>query len=354
MEKQSRKILVVEDNVDIRENIVEILQLAGYEVFAAENGKVGIQKALEVQPALILCDVMMPVLDGFGMLKILQNDTSISHIPLIFLTAKTEKTDVRKGMGLGADDYLTKPFDDTELLEVVEIRLAKNERMRQHSDQQEQERTFLSDEKAISILEELSEHAEVRRFSAKEEIFRKDQQARWLFQIDEGQVKTFQENDYGKELTTALFGPGEYFGYHALILDGSHENFANALTDCTVRLIPKKEFREKLFASRDLAAYFIKLFSTRAKEEEGKLIEMAYDSVRRKVSNALLVFASKQGAEEDQCVLSLSRDELAALAGTAKETLIRTLSDLKSEGVISVEGKKITIPSITGLADVIS
>ncbi|MBX2817027.1 MAG: Crp/Fnr family transcriptional regulator, partial [Saprospiraceae bacterium] len=150
-----------------------------------------------------------------------------------------------------------------------------------------------------------------------------------------------------------LYGPGEYLGYHAIILDGSHDNFANALSDCSVRLIPKEAFRKKLFGSRDLATYFIKLFASRATQEEEKLIEMAYDSVRKKVSNALLVFAAKQAPESDQCTLTLSRDELAAMAGTAKETLIRTLSDLKAEGVISVQGKSIEIPSLTKLSQII-
>ena len=352
MEKHPKRLLVVEDNQDIRENIVEILELAGYEVFDAENGKVGLEKALELRPDLILCDVMMPVLDGFGMLKILQKNTSLNSVPLIFLTAKAEKTDFRKGMGLGADDYLTKPFDDTELLEVVEMRLTKSERIR-GSTTDGNVGTFVSEEKALSILQDLCRQAEVRRYSAREEIFRREQQSRWLYQVVEGQVKTFQENDYGKELTTRLFGPGEFFGYHALILDSPHDNFANALTDSSLKLIPKDDFRKKLFGSRDLAAYFIKIFSAQATEEEERLIEMAYDSVRRKVSNALLVFATKQAPDQDQCTLSLTRDELAALAGTAKETLIRTLSDLKSEGVIIVDGKDIEIPSIRALQNII-
>lgn len=352
MDSTNKKLLVVEDNEDIRENIVEILELAGYEVYGAPNGKEGIAKALEVSPDLILCDVMMPVLDGFGMLKIMQKNAALYDIPLIFLTAKTEKADVRKGMVLGADDYLTKPFDDTELLEVVELRLAKSARLRGQLGASTEE-TFASEHHALAILEELCENAEVRRYSAKEEIFRREQQARWLYQVVEGQVKTFQENDYGKELTTRLFGPGEFFGYHPLILDSAHDNYGNALTDCSLRLIPKSEFRQKLFGSRDLASYFIKLFSAQATEEEEKLIEMAYDSVRRKVANALLVFATKQSPKGDQCTLTLSRDELAALAGTAKETLIRTLSDLKSEGVIVVKGKSIEIPSLKALEEVI-
>ena len=114
------KILVIEDNFEVRENLCEILELTGYEVYSAPNGKIGVQMAISKEPDLIICDVMMPELDGFGVLKILNRNTHTNDIPFIFLTAKAEKSDFRKGMGLGADDYITKPFDDTELLEAVE------------------------------------------------------------------------------------------------------------------------------------------------------------------------------------------------------------------------------------------
>ncbi|HMV89994.1 MAG TPA: response regulator, partial [Cyclobacteriaceae bacterium] len=111
-----KKILLIEDNPEIRENTGEILSLAGYEVSTAENGKTGVDLAQKIKPDLIICDIMMPELDGYGVLHILSKNDETSAIPFIFLTAKTEKTDVRKGMTLGADDYLTKPFDDTDLL----------------------------------------------------------------------------------------------------------------------------------------------------------------------------------------------------------------------------------------------
>ncbi len=106
----SKKILIIEDNEDIRENLAEILELAGYESFTAENGKIGVEIAEKLMPDLILCDVMMPVLDGFGVLSILNKKPQTADIPFIFLTAKAEKADFRYGMNLGADDYITKPL----------------------------------------------------------------------------------------------------------------------------------------------------------------------------------------------------------------------------------------------------
>ena len=125
------KVLIIEDNDNIRENVVEILELSGYEVFAAANGKTGVETALKMLPDLILCDIMMPVLDGYGVLHLLTKNPETADIPFIFLTAKAERTDFRKGMDMGADDYITKPFDDVELLNAVESRLRKVEVLNQ-------------------------------------------------------------------------------------------------------------------------------------------------------------------------------------------------------------------------------
>src|SRR4051812_9742351 len=122
-----KTILIIEDNPEIRENTSEILGLAGYEVQTAENGRKGVDLALSKRFDLVICDIMMPELDGYGVLHILSKKPDRADVPFIFLTAKTEKADVRKGMELGADDYLTKPFDDSELLNAVETRLKKHE-----------------------------------------------------------------------------------------------------------------------------------------------------------------------------------------------------------------------------------
>src|SRR5678815_2711377 len=122
-----KTILVIDDNTDIRENTSEILELAGYKTFTAENGKQGVEIAVKEKPAVIVCDIMMPELDGYGVLHLLRKNQETQNIPFIFLTAKTERSDFRKGMEMGADDYITKPFDDIELLNAVEIRLKKVE-----------------------------------------------------------------------------------------------------------------------------------------------------------------------------------------------------------------------------------
>ena len=126
-----KSILVIDDNADIRDNTAEILELAGYKTFTAENGKQGVDLAIKEKPSVIVCDIMMPELDGYGVLHLLRKNTDTQNIPFIFLTARTERTDFRKGMEMGADDYITKPFDDIELLNAIETRLKKAEILEQ-------------------------------------------------------------------------------------------------------------------------------------------------------------------------------------------------------------------------------
>lgn len=124
-----KKILVIEDEPDMRRNLTTILRLEKFVPLAAANGREGIALALKEIPDLILCDVMMPEIDGYGVLKELHNHPATMNVPFIFLTAKGEKADVRSGMNLGADDYLTKPVDKSELLRAIRTRLARAEQL---------------------------------------------------------------------------------------------------------------------------------------------------------------------------------------------------------------------------------
>lgn len=341
-----KKILVIEDNLEVRENLCEILELADYDVGSAENGKLGIEKASEMLPDLIICDVMMPELDGFGVLKILNKNPKLNRIPLIFLTAKAEKDDFRKGMGLGAEDYITKPFDDVELLEAIEMRLDKAEKINQGF--------ALSDSNAFEsntskAFEELKEDKELRKYQKKDIVYDKGQNARWLFYIVSGQVKVFITNESGKELTVRLYNTGEFFGYFPLNDDASYTNNASCIEDTTLQLIPKSEFANLLFNNKEFSLYFIKLLATKEEETENKLINLAYSSVREKVATAILTAISNtsDGGDAKKATITLSREDLAAIAGTAKETLIRTLSDFRSEGLLAIKGKTITVDDIS-------
>src|SRR5688572_10529975 len=167
-----KKILLIEDNAEVRDNTGEILDLAGYDVVAAPNGKVGVELAQKEKPDLIICDIMMPELDGYGVLHILNKNSGTAGIPFIFLTAKTEKTDIRKGMNLGADDYLTKPFDDTDLLNAIEARMKKAAMQQQlYETSAEGLDNFISDARKVLNLNDLCKDKKTKAYKKKSEIF---------------------------------------------------------------------------------------------------------------------------------------------------------------------------------------
>jgi DNA-binding NarL/FixJ family response regulator len=122
-----KKILVIEDEPEMRRNITALLCYYDYEPVAAENGRKGLELARREKPDLILCDVMLPELDGHGVLQAMQTDKALARTPFIFLTARGEKEDVRSGMNLGADDYLTKPVANADLVRAIEARLKRSE-----------------------------------------------------------------------------------------------------------------------------------------------------------------------------------------------------------------------------------
>jgi DNA-binding NarL/FixJ family response regulator len=122
-----RRILVIEDEPEMRRNITSLLRYQAYETLEAENGRKGVELARREKPDLILCDVMMPELDGYGVLQALQQDAGLATIPFVFLTAKGDKEDLRSGMNLGADDYLTKPVANAELVQAIETRLRRHQ-----------------------------------------------------------------------------------------------------------------------------------------------------------------------------------------------------------------------------------
>lgn len=123
------KILVIEDEDNIRENIQELLEAKQYLVRTANNGRQGVLEAIDFRPHLILCDIMMPKMDGYKVLEYIRKTSIIQNVPFIFLTAKIDRNDIRQGMELGADDYLTKPFTAKDLVTAIETRLKKQQKI---------------------------------------------------------------------------------------------------------------------------------------------------------------------------------------------------------------------------------
>lgn len=341
----SKKILLIEDNKDMRENTAEILELAHYTVFTAQNGKEGVALAEKENPDLIICDIMMPVLDGYGVLHMLSKNESTAGIPFIFLTAKAERSDFRKGMEMGADDYVTKPFDDIELLNAIESRLKKSDMLKKDFKRSaEGLEDFMQELKGLESLEKLSEDRELKEFKKKEQIYNEGHYPKGVYFINKGKVKTFKTNDFGKELITGLYKEGEFFGYLSLLEDGKYTDSATALENAEICMIPKEDFNSLVFKNSEVSRKFIKMLSDNLQEKEEQLIKLAYSSVRKRVAEALVTLYNRYRKEgEEKFRMNISREDLANLAGTASETAIRTLSDFKDEKLIEINAGSITI-----------
>ncbi|CAN5497640.1 response regulator [soil metagenome] len=335
-----KTILLIEDNDEIRDNTAEILELTGYTVLTAENGKIGVEKALGTRPDLVICDIMMPVLDGYGVLHIFNKNPQLAGIPFIFLTAKTERTDFRKGMELGADDYLTKPFDESELLSAIEGRLNRFQHLRPDYDlQRDGLNQFLSDARQVGNLESLSVDRKTHLIQKKQFIYTEGDEPTRLYFLVSGKVKTVRANADGKELITGLYNAGEFFGYLALLENATYTDSAMALEASELMYIPNEDFKQLLLANKDVGQQFIKLLAGHVSEREEQLVGMAYNSLRRRVADALLRLHEQQ----TNGLIQLTRDDLAAVVGTATESLIRTLSEFKQDGLIEVSGSGIKV-----------
>jgi CRP/FNR family transcriptional regulator, cyclic AMP receptor protein len=348
-----KKILIIEDNEDIRENLAEILELVGYKAHTAENGKLGVEKAEKIIPDLILCDIMMPVLDGYGVLSIINKKPALADIPFVFLTAKSEKTDFRYGMNLGADDYVSKPFETNELLSVIELRFAKSEKIKKAFDSNSNGNDnrdfnhFINETKAVEALKTLTDNREIRHFTKKTEIYTEGSNPRNVYFIQKGKVKIYKTNEDGKELIINILGEKstsqehreDFFGHKAILNGGQYTESAMALEDCELIILPKEDFQSLLNSSREVSAKFIKMLAGNVVSQEEHLLQLAYSSVRKRVANTLIVLHESYGNKP----ISMLREDIAALAGTAKETVIRTLTDFRTEKLIDVEDGRIMV-----------
>ena len=347
-----KKILLIEDNKDMRENTAEILELADYKVVTAKNGKEGVEAAQKSPPDLIICDIMMPVLDGYGVLHALSKNTDTAGIPFIFLTAKAERSEMRKGMEMGADDYLTKPFDDIELLNAVETRLKKMDALKKEFTKDlEGLNDFIRSAHGMEDLKKLAEAQEVKTYEKKAIIYREGNYPRGIYFLSSGKVKTFKSHEIGRELILSLYKEGEFFGYTALLEDAHYADSAAALEDSEIVFIPKESFFSLIYNNAQISKKFIKMLSNNLAEREEQLLKLAYNSVRKRVAEALVKLHDRyKKANEPDFTIQVLREDLASIVGTAKESLIRTLSDFKDEGLIEIHDRAITVKSYDKLA----
>lgn len=350
-----RTVLIIEDNEDIRENVAEILTLSDYNVIMAPNGKEGIEMAQKTKPDLVICDIMMPGIDGYGVLHVLRKDPGTQSLPFIFLTSKSERSDFRAAMEMGADDYITKPFSGNELLNAIDSRFKKIDVLKKNlTPDMSGINELMQNVSTRRTLEELTEESNVATYKKKQLIYKEGNHPHYLFYIIKGKVRTYKTHEDGKDLVIDLYNTGDFFGYIALLEGSAYKEHAEAMEETEVAMIPKKDFEELINNEPAIAQKFISLLAKNIADKEDQLLGIAYNTLRKKVASALVSLHTKyHDGKKDAFTIDISRDDLATIAGTASESLIRTLSDFKSEQLVDIKNGKVVIADIKKLANLI-
>lgn len=343
-------ILIIEDDEILRENTAELLELSGYTVKTAPNGKKGIELAMRYLPDLIICDIMMPEMDGYEVLSALTENENTQFIPFIFLSAKTKHQEVRKGMDLGADDYLTKPFREEDLLKSVRTRLQKaglfNEKIRtSHSPSEKKTDDVRSLNQLKKLFSEKGEHLNLKK---NEMVYEKGGHSNQIYLILDGLIKTHIIDRNGKELITGLYKPDDFLGFTSFEGNLTYKESATCMQKTELIGLSKEYLKDILQENQEVSLEFVNLLTDNLSEIKTQLIRMAYSSVRKKTASTIIRF-SELMEDSQELAIRVSRNDLAANAGIAPESLIRTLSDFKKDGLIEIEGRTIRILDLEGL-----
>jgi len=348
-----KKVLLIEDDTVLRENTAELLELSDYEVLTAANGKIGLDRAKETKPDIIICDIMMPVLDGYGVLEGLSKHHDTKFIPFIFLSAKTERQDVRKGMDLGADDYITKPFSEDEIISAIESRIAKAAILKDERESSQNNSANTEDE--LRTLNDLKnffdDNGTLLSYSKNDVIYKEGQNSNCIYLVLKGVVKCYKFDENGKELTTALHKEDDLFGYTSFTQNIPYRETATAMKDVEMVGVSKTELKDVLDKNHKVTLEVIQLLTDDITGVKDQLLQMAYSSVQRKTASTILRFAEKINSKPEDPI-KISRNDLASVAGIATETLIRTMSDFKKKGLIEMEGRNIKVLDLQKLQDI--
>ncbi|MBO0330269.1 response regulator [[Muricauda] lutisoli] len=338
-----KKILLVEDDTSLRENIAELLELSSFNVCSASNGKMAVELAKKEHPDLVLCDIMMPEMDGYEVLEELSTYENTRYIPFIFVSAKTEKQDVRKGMNLGADDYLTKPFEEEELLSAIKCRLEKAEQMKAVLEEHPKQ---ASQEHEIRNLNELKnffdDHGQLFSYDKDETIYSKGDHSNMVYLILKGVVKSCGLDEEGKELITSIYAEDDFLGFTSLTDHLPYKEYAVAMEDVELAGISKEKVKAILEDNKSVSLELMDVMAGDLENIKKQLLQMAYSSVRKKTAQTLLMYCKAMNRDK-QAPLKIARSDLAGVAGIATESLIRTLSDFKHEGLIAIENRNILV-----------
>lgn len=325
-----KKILIIEDDAEFLKNTIEILQLSSYEVAGCKDGRSGIRKAGEWNPDLIICDIMIPNLDGFGVLQAIRNSEVLRSVLFIFMTGRPDQDFYRKGMELGADDFLTKPFSGTELIRAVETRFKRQEHLnpseRNVSVKATSEDFYTIQQNFINRFPEVP----VRKGSP---LFEAGQTPRFICFLRTGLIRRIKTDYAGKELTTTLHIAGDFIGVAEFLNGSVYQESAVALADSYINLISVSEFAVAIKEQPGLTGHILNQFAFHAGINQELLMNLAWQDMRGKVAFALVRLHSiaQEMGLPDQAIKQ-SRQVIASLAGVAKESAIRVIIEFIEDG----------------------
>ena len=341
-----KTILIIEDDIVLRETTAEILELENYKVVTASNGKRGVEQARIMLPDLILCDIMMPEMDGYDLLSVLSKEEQTKRIPFIFMSAKTETKDVRKGMDLGADDYLTKPISEELLLSAIGSRLAKFALLKEAENVKktniEQEDSFNDIEDIEDLKNYFCDFGTSKNYKKGEMIYKEGEYSNTIYLVYKGSVKSYKIDEFGKELILNIHKGDDFIGLSAIIDNSYYYESIMAMENVEILLVPKTILQQILENNYKLSLEIFQLINENLTEVKEQLLQMAYGSMRRKTAQTIIKFANMMGHKQSDNI-NISRRDLAGVAGIATESLIRTLTDFKKKGILEIEGRNIKI-----------
>ena len=331
------QLLLVEDNKSRRKNILTTLEMAQYKIDTATSIQGCIKKALTSKPQLIICNADLHNKNGHTIESFIDKYPLLRNTPLLFFSDGPGKRTESVRLNDAVIRFVDHPFTSTSLLKAVEeVLTARAVNMPGKEN--------IEPITAKMTLAEFANNREIQHVKKKHAIYMEGNHPLRLFYIQRGKVKTIKTNNEGKELTIGLYNEGEFLGYPALLEGTNYKDTAVAMEDCELSIIPKEEFGELMQTNRQAAGEFTRLLARDFSEKEEQLVGIAYNSLRKRVADALMTLQQKFfKASKTPFSMHISREDLANLAGTATESLIRTLSDFKNEKLIEIKKGNIII-----------
>lgn len=330
------KILLIVNDPEIRASSCEILELASYQVLQASDGKNGVEQAMLEQPDIIVTELVMPGLDGFGVLHLLQNKPLFANALFIVLCSVLDKKELRKAMEMGADDVIVKPFEGAELLSSIETRIRKQQLRQTISALADKAIPALQSES--ELLSYLIQDRNIDRYNKKQLVTREGDRPTKVFYVLCGKARSFKTHPDGKDLVIDLYGPGDYIGFEDLLSGSNYSETVETLDYTELAIIPRKDFEEVIHSSTVASKKFIEKLIQRSAQLQNRLLWLAYHSLRQKVAAAILQLKEKYSCTSNGYFeINLNRAAFASIAGTATESSIRTLGEFKAEHLIELE-----------------